>query len=84
MIDTKDTIANEKEVLRTASYVLGKEITHISQLTDNQLLFFTSLDKRSLNKVFIIQDVANGLAVRQVGNKYGVPKSTVFELFNLG
>ena len=73
----KEGIINEKEILRAATFVLGKEITHISQLTDNQLLFFSSLTKWELSKSFCTQDVANGLSYRQIGRKYGVSKDTV-------
>lgn len=76
------SINNEKEVLRAASFVLGKEINHISQLTDNQLLFFSSLTKWELSKSFCTQDVANGLSYRQIGQKYGVSKDTVKNHFN--
>lgn len=68
---------NQKEILRAASFVLGKEITSITQLTDEQLLFFSALDKKSLNKCFIVQGVLDGMPYRQVGQKYGISKDAV-------
>ena len=68
-------INNQKELLRTASFVLEKEIESIGDLSDNQLLFFSSLSHMELNRCFAIQEVLNGRSFRQVSVKYGISKS---------
>lgn len=75
-------IRNKKEILRAASFVLGKKVNNINELSDEQLLFFTSLPKTSLCKVFCVQEVANGLSYSQVANKYGISKTSVKRFFD--
>lgn len=75
-------ITNEKEILKAATFVLGKDVNSIDELSDEQLLFFTSLSKTSLCKVFCVQEVANGLSYSQVANKYGISKTSVKRFFD--
>jgi Mor family transcriptional regulator len=74
------TQPKEKEILRAASFVLEKEITTLADLTDNQLVFFSSFSSNELNRYFAIQDAMNGKSYREVAQRYGLSKSKVERL----
>lgn len=77
-------ILNKKEILRAASFVLEKQVDCISELSDNQLVFFSSFSSIELNRCFAIQDVLSGKSYDQASIRYGISKSRLHEMVNAG
>ena len=73
-------IKNEKEILRAATFVLEKPVETLSDLSDNQLVFFASLSPNELNRCFALQDVLNGRSYREVAISYRISKSRLEEM----
>lgn len=71
-----------KSIIRLASFVLGEDIETISQLTDDQLIFFNSLSIYQLNRVFIEEEVLQGKPYSQIAKKYGVSQEHVRDIGN--
>jgi hypothetical protein len=71
-----------KSILTAASYVLGVEINDVSQLSDSQLIFFSSLSKYELNRTFIQSEILQGRFYTEIANKYNVSKEHVKDVAN--
>lgn len=80
--NTVNTInTKHRAILRAARFVLGYELSSISELSDNQLIFFESLSLFELNRSFIESDLLEGkLSFEAIANKYGVSKSHIRNL----
>lgn len=75
-------IDNKKEILRAASFVLNRPVEKLSDLSDNQLVFFASLSTTELNRCFAIQDVLSGKSYEQASITYGISKTRLYEICN--
>jgi hypothetical protein len=81
MVEVTEAELNVKTVLKAASFVLGKDIENLNELTDNQLLFFDSLSRIEMSRAMCIQDVSNGYSYRQAARKYRISKDTARGFF---
>lgn len=73
-------VGNEKykAILRVANFVLDYEVNNLSELTDNQIVFFESLSIYELNRVFIQSDLLEAkMSLEAIANKYGVSKGHI-------
>lgn len=71
-----------KSIIRLATFVLDKDIESISQLTDEQLIFFNSLSIYQLNRAFIEEEILQGKPYSQIAKKYGVSQEHVRDVSN--
>ena len=71
-----------KAILRLASLLLDTDIESISELTDDQLIFFDSLSIYDMSRVFIEEEILQGKKYTEIANKYGVSSEHVRNISN--
>lgn len=67
-------------IIRAAKLVLGNHIETLDDLTDDQLLFFSSLPTTQLNQSLAMQELLNGSPFRKVERKYGIGKGQLHRM----
>lgn len=68
--------------LKAASYVLGKKVYSMSELNDQQMEFFTSIDQDAIAVFFAKQEALEGESLRQIARKYGISSTRVWRTIN--
>lgn len=64
--------------LKAASYVLGRPIHSMKELSDAQMEFFSSIDQDALAVFFAKQEALEGETLRKIARKYGMSCTRVW------